>query len=159
MTDQSETEPDYADALEAQMLVDYVREGMTLIDACKVLGLYRQQIYRAMEKSERFRDMMEKARLDGYDAIANQVLAIADDSDNDYEEGVDRFGNPKLFLNKEHIQRSKLRAEVRMKLLAKWHPKKYGEKLEIEQKTATVAIPVGDDPIAAQRAYEDLMKS
>lgn len=156
MTDQPV--PDFADTLEAQMLADYVREGMTLIDACRTLGLAVRTIYDRINASPRFAEMMEQARLDGYDAIANQVLAIADDTDNDYIEGTDRFGNPKIMLDKEHIQRSKLRAEVRLKLLAKWHPKKYGEKLQVEQKTATVAIPVTDDPIAAQRAYEDLMR-
>lgn len=157
MTDQPA--PDYADTIEAQMIADYVSSGMTMTAACATLGVVPRTIYNRINASERFAQMMEQARMDGYDAIADQVVQIADDTDNDYEEGVDRFGNPKLFPNKEHIQRSKLRAEVRMKLLAKWHPKKYGEKLEIEQKTATVAIPVGDDPIAAQRAYEDLMKS
>lgn len=153
------TKPDKADTIEAQMIADYVRSGMTLTAACRTLGVPVRTVYDWITASERFAALMEQARLDGYDAIADQVVQIADDTDNDYEEGVDRFGNPKLFLNKEHIQRSKLRAEVRMKLLAKWHPKKYGDKLEIEQKSATVAIPVGDDPIAAQRAYEDLMKS
>lgn len=157
MTDQPA--PDKADTLEGQMIADYVRSGMTLTAACRTLAIGVRTVYDWIDKSERFAALMEQARLDGYDAIADQVVQIADDTDNDYEEGTDRFGNPKLFLNKEHIQRSKLRAEVRMKLLAKWHPKKYGDKLEIEQKSATVAIPVGDDPIAAQRAYEDLMKS
>lgn len=157
MTDQPA--PDYADTLEAQLIADYVSSGMTLTGACATMGVPVRTIYNRINASERFAALMEQARLDGYDAIADQVVKIADDTDNDYEEGTDRFGNPKLFLNKEHIQRSRLRADVRLKLLAKWHPKKYGDKLEIEQKSATVAIPVGDDPIAAQRAYEDLMKS
>lgn len=157
MTDQPDH--DYADTLEAQMIADYVSDGMPLAAACRVLGIERRQtIYEHMDKSARFRDMMEKARADGYDVLAEQCLDIADDSDNDYVEGTDRFGNPKIMLDKEHIQRSKLRVETRMKLLAKWHPKKYGDKLQVEQKTATVAIPVTDDPIAAQRAYEALMK-
>lgn len=159
MTDQPAPVDDYADTLEAQMLADYVSEGMPLAKAGRVLGIDRRQtIYERMERSERFRAMMEQARTEGYDALAEQVLDIADDSDNDYVEGTDRFGNPKIMLDKEHIQRSKLRAEMRLKLLAKWHPHKYGEKLQVEQKTATIAIPVSDDPIAAQRAYESLMR-
>ncbi len=146
--------PDYADTLEAQLLVDYVSGGTTFIDACRTLNLHRQTIYSRMDASERFREMMEKARADGYDVIANECLAIADTAAEDIVE-TDR--GPRL--NKEHIQRSKLRVETRLKLLAKWHPQRYGEKLQVEQKTATVTIPVSDDPIAAQRAYEDLMKS
>lgn len=152
MTDQPDH--DYADTLEAQMIADYVSDGMPLAAACRVLGVERRQtIYEHMDKSARFRDMMEKARADGYDVLAEQCLEIADDAALDTIET--RFG-PKP--DKEWIARSKLRVETRLKLLAKWHPKKYGDKLQVEQKTATVAIPVTDDPIAAQRAYESLMR-
>jgi hypothetical protein len=34
-------------------------------------------------------------------------------------------------LNAEHVQRSKLRIETRLKLLAKWSPKKYGERVQV----------------------------
>lgn len=149
---------DYAETLEAQMLAEYVSGGMTMVDAVKTLGLSLRTTYDRIDRHKAFAAMMEKAREAGFDVIANDCLAIADDTDNDYEVGEDRNGNPKIFLNKEHIQRSKLRVETRTKLLAKWHPKKYGEKLEIEQKTASVTIPVGDDPVAAMKAYEDLMK-
>lgn len=145
---------DYADTIEAQMLADYVAGGMPLAKAGRTMGINRRQtIYERMDESERFREMMERARLIGYDAIAEDTLDIADETAFDTIET--RFG-PKP--DKEWIARSKLRVETRLKLLAKWHPKKYGEKLEIEQKSATITIPVSDDPIEAQRAYEDLMK-
>lgn len=145
---------DYADTLEAQMLADYVAGGMTIAKAARTLGIaHRQTIYERMDKSERFREMMERARLAGYDAIAEDTIDIADETSLDT---IDTRAGPKP--NKEWIARSKLRVDTRLKLLAKWHPKKYGEKLEIEQKSATIAIPVSDDPIEAQRAYEALMK-
>lgn len=151
MTDQA---PDYADTIEAQMIADYVSEGMPLAAAARVLGIERRQtIYERMDGSARFREMMEKAREAGFDALAEECLDIADDGTLDTIET--KFG-PKS--DKEWIARSKLRVETRLKLLSKWHPKKYGEKLQVEQKTATVAIPVTDDPIAAQRAYEALMR-
>lgn len=59
----------------------------------------------------------------GYDAIAEQALAIADDGRNDTFDDAD--GNPHV--DTDVIQRSKLRVETRLKLLAKWCPKKYGE--------------------------------
>lgn len=144
---------EYAESLEAQMLADYVSGGMPLAQACRTLDINLATTYDRMSKWPAFADMMNKARDAGYDMIAIDCLEIADESSNDIVET--RFG-PKP--NKEFIARSKLRVETRLKLLAKWHPKKYGEKLEIEQKSASVAIPVGDDPIAAQRAYEQLLK-
>ena len=68
----------------------------------------------------------------GYDAIAEDTLKIADDATNDYME---RQGDAVAYhFNGEHVQRSKLRIETRLKLLAKWSPKKYGDKLDIDAK-------------------------
>src|SRR5690606_9448739 len=53
------------------------------------------------------------ARTLGFDAIAEETLAIADDKDGD-------------------VQRDRLRVETRLKLLAKWDPKRYGELLKQE---------------------------
>jgi hypothetical protein len=121
---------DFADSLEAQLLVDYIADGMTFIDACKHLGYRRQSIYERMERSPRFREMVEKARTEGYDAIANQCLAIADETAFDTVET-----DKGLKANKEWMARSRLRVDTRLKLLAKWHPHKYGEKIETKHTT------------------------
>lgn len=68
-----------------------------------------------------------RARDDGFDAIAEQCIEIAEDGTNDYM--LTQHG-PQL--NAEHVQRSKLRVETRLKLLAKWDPKRYGDKLQQE---------------------------
>jgi hypothetical protein len=137
------------DSLEAQMMVDWVSQGITIAECCRRLSVGRTTVYAWIAASERFRDAMEAARAAGYDAIADECFNIADDATKDTLEN----GKP----DKEWMARSKLRIETRLKLLAKWHPKKYGEKLEIESKSATVAIPVTDDPIEAQKAYEALI--
>lgn len=151
-------EPDFADTLEGEIILDMIANGQTLRAASAAVGVPYSTIFFRIGRHPKFKERMEDARSAGYEVLAEQCLEIADDGRNDLVETEDRFGNPKIKLDKDHIQRSKLRVETRLKLLAKWHPKKYGEKLEIEQKTATVAIPVSDDPIAAQRAYEQLMK-
>jgi hypothetical protein len=134
---------DYADTVEAQLIVEYVTNGDTLIDACRFLGVPIRTIYGRLERWPRFAAAMEEARAKGYDAIANNARRTV-------------RGEPGF--TSGDWKRDKLIAETDLKLLAKWHPKKYGEKLEIEQRSATIAIPVSDDPVVAQRAYEDLMK-
>lgn len=71
-----------------------------------------------------------RARERGEDAIAQECLDIADCAKNDWME---KHGqDAELYkLNGEHIQRSKLRIETRLKLLAKWNPKKWGEKVDL----------------------------
>lgn len=87
-----------------------------------------------------------QARAAGYDAIAEQCLDIADDASGDMVPVAglaDVLGDaaPKAF-NAEHVQRSKLRIETRLKLLAKWDPKRYGERQAIEHSVSedTAAI-------------------
>lgn len=79
-----------------------------------------------------------RAREAGFDAIAADCLAIADDSSQDFKQVFvagdtpdDLAKAPKAF-DSEHVQRSKLRVDTRLKLLAKWDPKRYGEKQQVE---------------------------
>lgn len=76
-----------------------------------------------------------RARDEGEEVIAAGCLEIADDGRNDWMErkGQDNAG---WQLNGEHVQRSKLRIETRLKLLAKWNPKKYGDKIQHEGELA-----------------------
>lgn len=69
-----------------------------------------------------------RAREDGFDQIAMEALRIADDGEADKVPDAD--GN--LRTDSEAIQRSKLRVETRLKLLAKWDPKRYGERITTE---------------------------
>ena len=74
-----------------------------------------------------------RAREEGYDAIAEGTLEIADNARNDWMAARAAEGEEceAYRLNGEHVQRSKLRIETRLKLLAKWSPKKYGDRLEL----------------------------
>lgn len=89
-----------------------------------------------------------RARDDGYDAIAMECLAIADDIGRDTinTETGERA-------NTEWISRSKLRVETRLKLLAKWDPKRYGEKLAIGGASDLPPLQtLPDDALAAKIA-------
>lgn len=86
--------------------------------------------------SAHFAESIARARELGFDAIAEDCLEIADDSKNDYldklaDDGDEQAVKARAF-DSEHVQRSKLRIETRLKLLAKWDPKRYGEKVTAE---------------------------
>ena len=91
----------------------------------------------------------------GYEALAEQCLDIADSAKNDWMEvhGNDDTG---WKLNGEHIQRSRLRIDTRMRLLGKWAAKRYGDKVAVTdsdgnpltlllQQVASAAMPVVQD--------------
>lgn len=92
------------------------------------------------------------AREEGYDKIAADCLQIADDGWNDTY--LDDEGNKRT--DTDVIQRSKLRIETRLKLLAKWDPKRYGDKITQELTGADgkpiqvqTAAALTDDQLAA----------
>lgn len=78
------------------------------------------------EGRDEFSADFARAREEGYDAIATECLAIADDTSQDTIQ-TEHGERP----NTEWIQRSKLRIETRLKLLAKWDVKRYGDKLAL----------------------------
>lgn len=80
-----------------------------------------------------------RAREAGEDVIAADCLSIADDGSRDYTENSDGHAT----VNHDHIQRSKLRIETRLKLLAKWNPRKWGDRVALagdEQSPLTVQV-------------------
>lgn len=83
-------------------------------------------VYDWMDADEEFSQRFARAREKGEEAIAAECLDIADDTSQDM---IDTAYGPRL--NTEHVQRSKLRIETRLKLLAKWNPKKWGEKVDL----------------------------
>lgn len=68
-----------------------------------------------------------RAREAGFDRIAADCLEIADQTGKDTI-----YGDNGARADTEWISRSKLRIETRLKLLAKWDPKRYGDKITQE---------------------------
>jgi hypothetical protein len=96
-------------------------------------------VYDWIAANSDFSARLARAREAGFDLIAAECLEIADDGSADYKLS-DREGQD-IVVDSEHIQRSKLRVETRLKLLAKWSPQKYGER-----------VTHGGDPDAPIRA-------
>lgn len=88
-------------------------------------------VYNWIKEDDDIALRIARARELGHDAIAEECLDIADDGTNDWMQKELDNGRVIEVLNSEHVQRSKLRIETRLKLLAKWNPKKYGEKIDL----------------------------
>lgn len=78
-------------------------------------------------KDEAFARDIARARDRGFDRIALDALDIADERSRDTIQ-TEHGEKP----DTEWIARSKLRIETRLKLLAKWDPKRYGDKTTTE---------------------------
>lgn len=111
----------------------WISEGKTLREFCRQEGRPSwPSVYRWVEDEEDYAKRIACARARGEDAISQECFAIADDATNDWMERLDKDGQPVgWMLNGDHVQRSKLRIETRLKLLAKWNPRKWGDKLDL----------------------------
>ena len=90
-------------------------------------------VYCWREQFPEFDTAIARARNIGEEALLEDTLPIADDGRNDWIERENkRTGKTFVALNDEAIARSKLRIETRLKLLAKWNPKRWGERISQE---------------------------
>lgn len=125
--------PIYSKTLVAT-ICERLSTGEPLAQICRDEGMPAPRTVREWAQNEPdIAAAIGRAREDGEDALAEECLEIADDASNDWMEKHDKDGkNIGWQLNGEHVQRSKLRIETRLKLLAKWNPKKYGERIHNE---------------------------
>lgn len=85
----------------------------------------------ALDPSHPFSTLYTRARELGYHKMADDLCDIADDGSNDWIERETRNGTITV-IDKEVVDRSKLRVETRKWLLSKALPKVYGDKQEIK---------------------------
>lgn len=117
----------------AESLIAWLGEGKTLREWCRLNGLNHGTVYLWMGKDAVFAERVARAREDGHEVLVQECLEIADDARNDWMERRRDDGSVAgVEFDKEHVQRSKLRIETRLKLLAVWNPAKYGERKQIE---------------------------
>jgi hypothetical protein len=109
-----------------ELIVDGLRKGTPLAVLCRCEDMPgTSTVYEWMEGDAGLSGRIARAREDGWDQIAQDALKIADDGSLDT---IDTKYGPKP--DKEWIDRSKLRVETRLKLLAKWDPKRYGDMIK-----------------------------
>jgi hypothetical protein len=75
------------------------------------------------EDKKEFRDNYARAQECRADLLAEDIIEIADDNKKD----------EKAFVGINHIHRAKLRIDTRKLIASKLKPKKYGDKIEVDQ--------------------------
>lgn len=119
-------------AIQAAIL-EWVSDGGTVRSFCRLPGMPNQRtISRWTQEEPQFAAAFLQAKDEGYDAISQDVLDIIDSRDHD---------------DPEDVQRRKMRAEYRLKLLAKWDPRRYGDKAQVEhQGGVSIRVVTGVPP-------------
>lgn len=146
-----------------EIIINGLSEGVTLRQICRLNDISKSAVYNWLADDEEFAGRFADARARGFDEIAAEALDIADDARNDWiirESGDDQAEVQRL--DHEHVARSKLRIETRLKLLAKWDPKRYGDLVKLsgpdgKSPVGVAQITVDMTPAQAAEAYAKMI--
>lgn len=114
----------------ADAICEALADGQSLRSICCAEGMpNRATVFRWLAANPEFSDQYARARDTQAEALADEILDIADDGSNDWmERRDDQGGNIGWKENGEAMARSKLRVDARKWVAAKLLPKKYGDK-------------------------------
>lgn len=109
-------------------------------EICREPGLPSwRTVYAWRNEDKDFATRFAHAREIGFDAIAEEALRIADTPLMGEETEVN--GSNIKTRRRDMVEHRKLQIETRLKLLAKWDPTRYGERLHTEIKDVSEARP------------------
>jgi hypothetical protein len=123
-------------------LVLWISNGKTLREFCRQDGMPNFSVMYDWEAEDKdFAQRIAHARLKGHDVIAEECAAL---SDTEPLAVFDEAGNKRY--DPGSIAWRKMQIETRLKLLAKWNPRKYGDK----------TILAGDDaaPVVMEVSFD-----
>ncbi len=102
--------------------------GVPLREICRTAGMPAwRTVYDWMDADQAFAAAIARARISGFDAIAAECLEIAD-TPVEGEERTEKDDGRIEVKRGDMLGHRKLQIETRLKLLAKWDPKRYGDR-------------------------------
>ena len=123
----------------ADAIIEWISAGNTLREWCRENGVHYSTVYLWCDKDEDFAQRFARAREIGQDLIAEECLEIIDEEPS---VNVTQFGSS---YDSASVSWAKNRAEMRLKLLAKWNPKKWGDKIDVTSKGEKTGLAINID--------------
>ena len=123
--------PSYDEAIASEIL-DQLAEGKTMRAICREPGMPSARTVNrwATDDVNGFADRLERARKLQADAIFDEALDISNEE----------------FIDNVEVQAARLKVDTRKWFLAKAHPEKYGDKIEVTSRTEKLS----DEQVDAQ---------
>lgn len=131
----TELKPVGRPSLYTQELADKICEELALGQSMRTVCAMDDMpsmatVFNWLRTKPEFLEQYARAKEESTDAMAEEVLDIADNGVNDWMEKT--YGETTSWVtNGEALQRSRLRVDTRKWLMSKMKPKKYGEKMDV----------------------------
>lgn len=114
------------------LILERIADGEYLTKISKEKGMPSfKTVWKWMREDKEFFHAYTRAQELRADKIFEELVAIADDSTNDYIT-IETNSDKKKVVNHEYINRSRLRIDTRKWMLSKMMPSKYGDKLDLK---------------------------
>jgi hypothetical protein len=131
-----------------QELADEICEHLAIGESIRTVCLPEHMpavstFFKWLREHEEFSKQYARAKQESADAMAEDILDIADNGTNDWYERENKDGSTSEVVNTDVIARSRLRVDTRKWLMAKMKPKTYGDKLEVDAKVENVTPILG----------------
>lgn len=115
--------------------------GKSLRQVCEAENMpARQTVYNWIGENPKFLDQYARVITIRAEIMAEELLEIADNGENDTYKIIDSGGVEIEKVNHDQINRSRLRVDARKWLMSKMYPKKYGERLDLNH-SGEIKIP------------------
>ena len=120
----------------ADQICDLVSNGVNLRKVCRMEGMPSwRTIYNWVVEHPDFASRLARARELGYDALAEEALEISNTphlgQKKVYTSGAEEEEDSLTVTEEDMLGHRKLQIETRLKLLAVWDPKRYGNKVQL----------------------------
>lgn len=112
-----------------------------------------QTVFAWKEANEGFSLSIARAREEGFDALAAECLVIANTPVEGVEKTVKADGAVETKKG-DMLGHRKLQIETRLKLLAKWDPKRYGDKIQQEHSGELTVVGMAERMRARKQAAQ-----
>jgi hypothetical protein len=135
---------------DAETICCALAEGHSLRSICQAIGIGYATAVRWQQDNQEFAERSARAREIGLHVMAEECLEIADTP----QTGFIRTTKPDGSIEERQedmLQHRRLRIDTRMRLLGKWLPKVYGEKLAVGGADDLPPIKTMDDDALAAR--------
>lgn len=127
----------------ADAIVEWISTGRTLREWCRENGIHYGTVYAWLGKDDQFFERFARAREIGHEVIAEECLEIIDTQAEMASSWGENSGSEHR--DSAHVSWLKNRAEMRLKLLAKWNPKKWGDKVDVTSDGKQVGLAIAID--------------
>ncbi len=141
----------------ADEICSRLSSGEPLRDICRDEHIPAwRTIYDWKDANPEFSARFARAREIGYDALAAECLEIADTPEQGQETTTKPDGTQEVRTG-DMLGHRKLKIETRLKLLAKWHPQKYGDKQQVELGNKPGESFKTDVHVSPEEAYKKML--